>query len=363
MKDQGRDRENAAVGRVVPEASSHSPWESRRRFLGGAAAIALWPGLAAAQHITANTPPQPAAADQDTAALAARTDTDRHLTIAVLINGHGPFDFVVDTGAERSVISESVAAILNLPSDVGVTIQGIAKAIRVNSVRADTVSFGPFVRNDVLLPILPQSTLAADGYLGLDVINGTRVTFDFKHGQLRIEQPKTLLAPETKALGTESPGTSSLETRVRARGKAGRLEIMDCMVDSVAAVAFVDTGAEVSVGNRLLLEALQQRRRRDPVFAEATLTGVTGGELEADVVRTTRIKVQDLNFTSGTLDIADVPDFDAWNVKFRPGLLIGMDYLRQFAEVTVDYRAKEIRFELSLAPPRPLPGVEIRAQA
>ncbi len=48
-----------------------------------------------------------------------------------------------------------------------------------------------------------------------------------------------------------------------------------------------------------------------------------------------------------------------WKLRLRPALLIGMDYLRQFAAVTIDYRSKEIRFELSLAPPSPRPGVEI----
>ncbi|WP_157138895.1 hypothetical protein [Asticcacaulis biprosthecium] len=45
--------------------------------------------------------------------------------------------------------------------------------------------------------------------------------------------------------------------------------------------------------------------------------------------------------------------------KYRPSLLIGMDYLRQFASVTLDYRARDIRFELSAAPPNPKPDVII----
>ncbi len=333
----------------MSEVPDSRPRESRRYFLGGAAALAgVWPVTAVAQHITADTPPPPAV-DQDSASIAARNDAASHLTIDVHINGQGPFRFVVDTGAERSVISDIVAANLKLPVGESVTIQGIAKTMVVGSLHADTVSFGPFVRNGVLLPVLPRSTLAADGYLGLDVIDGTRVTFDFKNHALRIEQPKPLLRP----------GDPSLETRIRAKGKAGRLQIVDCMVDSVPAAAFVDTGAELSVGNAVLFDALRARRRRDTTIGTATLTGVTGGEIQAAVVPVTRIKLEDLSFTDGTLAIADVPDFDNWNLKYRPALLIGMDYLRQFASVSVDYRAKEIYFELSLAPPNPRPGVEI----
>ena len=56
------------------------------------------------------------------AALAARVDAASHLTLNVTINGQGPFRFVVDTGAERSVIADNVAAALQLPSGPSVTV-------------------------------------------------------------------------------------------------------------------------------------------------------------------------------------------------------------------------------------------------
>ena len=40
---------------------------------------------------------------------------------------------------------------------------------------------------------------------------------------------------------------------------------------------------------------------------------------------------------------------------------VGMNFLRQFAAVTIDYRQKSIRFELSEAPPLPNPGVRINS--
>jgi predicted aspartyl protease len=310
----------------------------------------LWPVAASAQHITANTPQTPVAG-QDSASIAARTDAAEHLTVPVLINGHGPFNMVVDTGAERSVISDTLAAALNLPREQNVIVQGIIKAMTVGTVRAETLSFGPFKRDNVLLPVLPQATLAADGYLGLDVINGTRVTFDFKARAVRIDQPHGYLPPDNP----------ELETRVSARGKAGRLQIVDCLVDSVASVAFIDTGAEVSVGNGALLDALKSRRKVGLEVGGVTLTGVTGGEMQGDLISVGRIRLEELSFTDGILAIADVPDFATWDLQFRPAVLIGMNYLRQFASVSVDYRAKLIRFELSLAPPNPRPGVVLRA--
>jgi hypothetical protein len=216
---------------------------------------------------------------------------------------------------------------------------------------AGTVEFGPFRRSNVLMPVLPRALLAADGYLGLDVIDGTRVTFDFARSILRID---------AESLLDESP--SGVGARVRLTGSKGYLRVADCLVDSVPANAFIDTGAEVSVGNVSLLTALRQRNKYLVESGAMVLTGVTGGEIRADVIPVDRIRLQGIAFTHGALAISDVPDFRAWRLAIRPALLIGMDYLRQFARVSIDYRAKRLQFELSEAPPRPAPGIELTAR-
>lgn len=339
----------------MPKPLDISLSRSRRHFLTAAGAAGLWPAVASAQHITANpTPPSGQdSASGETPSLAARTDSASHLTVPVLINGKGPFNFVVDTGAERSVIADSLAETLGLPQAHNVTVQGIINLVTVTSVHADVVSFGPFVRKNLLLPVLPRATLAADGFLGLDVIDGSRVTFDFKGHAVRIDQPRYYMAPD-------NPATT---TRLNAEGRAGRLQIVDCVVDNVSCAAFIDTGAEVSVGNTALLERLKAQRKVAFDDRSIMLTGVTGGEMLGQVVPVSRIRLQDLSFTDGVLAIADVPDFDAWKLHTQPAVLIGMNYLRQFTSVSVDYRAKEIRFELSQVPPNPRPGVELHAIA
>ena len=331
---------------------------SRRTFAAGTLALTasvLPGGPGWTQTITANASLQKPDADQDTASLdsaslAARTDANSHLTIEVMINGKGPYHFVIDTGAERSVIADNVATTLGLPKSNTVTINGISNRITVPTVRVGNLSFGPFERTDLSLPILPRQYLYADGYLGLDAINGTRVTFDFQNRALHVEQPK---APVHQI----DPDNET--ARVRAKGTDGRLRVTDCLVDSVAATAFIDTGAEVSVGNGTLLYNLKARNKHLTTLGTMTLTGVTGGEVTGDIIPVERIRLQGLAFTNGSLVIADVPDFSMWKLRLRAALLIGMDYLRQFASVTIDFRNKEIRFELSLAPPRPTPGVEI----
>ncbi|MGN6208484.1 aspartyl protease family protein [Asticcacaulis sp.] len=326
---------------------------SRRPLIGGVAA-ALGLCIAhrtGAQQVT-SPPKDTLPEDHDAATLTARTDDADHLSIEVMINGRGPYHFVVDTGAESSVVADNVALALGLPPGASVVVDGFSRRIPARTVQVESLIFGPFQRKSLTLPVLPRQYLLADGYLGLDVISESRVTFDFAGKTLKIEQPRKR-GEDHRA----RPGTS---TRLWASGSSGRLRVSDCLVDDVRATAFIDTGAQVSVGNRALKAALALRgglQNLGPLI----LNGVTGGEILSEVIPVSLIKLEDLSFTDSRLAIADVPSFDSWNVHNRPGLLIGMNFLRQFAAVTIDYRQKSIRFELTEAPPLPSPGVRINS--
>ncbi|HWU50387.1 MAG TPA: retropepsin-like aspartic protease [Asticcacaulis sp.] len=325
---------------------------TRRVFAGAGLGLLGWPllGPALAQtaaQTAAQTETQTDAQDKDDAAsLAARVDTANHLKVEARINGEGPFSFVVDTGAERSVIADNVAATLGLPAGPMVTVDGISSRIQAPSVRVERLEFGPFTRRRLNLPVLSRANLLADGYLGLDAIDDAQVTFDFAHRLVRIDDSSQYAVMRGDA-------------RVRAEGRRGHLRIGDSRVDSVAATAFIDTGAEVSVGNPALYAALKSRNPALVELGALMLSGVTGGQLPGVVIPVKRILVQDILFSDGTLVIADPPDFTTWKLDNHPALLIGLDYLRQFASVTIDYRNQEMRFNLADITPRPTPTVSI----
>jgi hypothetical protein len=197
---------------------------------------------------------------------------------------------------------------------------------------------GAVSRSNLEVPTLPRLLLEADGYLGLDVLDGCRVMFDFKKQTLQVGSPQSKL----RSL-LSWPGA----LRVRSTGRSGHLRVIRCIVDDVPATAFIDTGAEISAGNRPLFEALLTSH---PDFLQAgvvPLTDVTGAAITGHVVTTGLIRVNALRFSAGSLVIADLPVFDVWGLNKAPALLIGMNYLRQFARVSVDYPLNEIQFELT----------------
>ena len=309
---------------------------SRRGFMGyGAASVACAPQLAKAQTLT--TPP-PGAPPDDAEKIAAQSDLAKHLTIPVMIGNQGPFRFVVDTGADRSVIADDVAIRLGLIRGNAVTVQGVVRSLETQYVAVADVTIGKSRRVNLKMPVLPRKYLYADGYLGLDAVDGYRVTLDFESGELGLGPPKRRFMYRTRR---------SNEALVPVSGTMGHLRSLNCRVDGISTTCFLDTGAEVSLGNSRLLEALEADNPGYQILGKLPITGITGGSIVAKVIHVNKIKLHAVNFTDCNLAIADMDVFEVWGLNDEPALLIGMNFLRQFAKVSIDYGAKEIRFDLA----------------
>jgi predicted aspartyl protease len=353
---QVRSWREQVVDRKVTVASSASwrPWPSllgvsRRQFVGcGMSSLALapmtgWPQCAPQDRSVGQTPAIPTP-EQAVDRMAATTDADQHLTVEVRIDGAGPFEFVVDTGADRTVISEEVAASLGLQRGPQVKLNGIVRSLATDTALIANFSLGSVVRKNLELPVLPRSLLQADGYLGLDTLDGLRVTFDFRNHALEIDRAHSRFASSSSPSAYK---VGSNDARVLAEGSSGHLRTVDCRAGDVPAAAFIDSGAEVSIGNTVLLDAMLARHATRLDLATVQVSGITGGQIAGRLALIDKIRLQRLEFTNCPLVIVDLQVFDIWGLSNKPALLIGMNYLRQFASVAIDYRLKEIRFDLA----------------
>jgi predicted aspartyl protease len=312
---------------------------SRRQLIGySAAAASLLPASAAMAEAPASKPPDAVDAAQVQDKVATGKDIAHHMTVDVMINDQGPFRFVVDTGADRTVLADDVAVTLGLVRGRNVLVQGILRSMMSQTVPIRSFAVGKLVREDLTTPVLPRALLLADGYLGLDVIDGTRVSFDFKNQDLEVLEPHSEMGSEM---------VRPYETLVPVSGRMGHLRSVDCAVQGVMATAFVDTGAEVSVANPNLYKQLIDSGEVSMIAGTIPITGVTGGVMQGDVAAVNKIRLKDLHFADCTLVIADLQIFDIWGLSDQPALLIGMNYLRQFSRVTIDYGLKELRFDFA----------------
>jgi predicted aspartyl protease len=327
-----------------------APW-SRRRFVAqGLLAVAAAPALARAfiapvVGIPSNPAGQGAAAapagSTGSGAVRSAGASDDRLTTAVFLNGRGPYHFLVDTGAERTLLAAEIAAQLALPQGRKVIVEGIIRGKPARLVAIDRLEMGGLVCRHLEVPVLPRAMLEVDGYLGLDVLDRHRVIFDFRAGTLTVTQPQGFFA----ALWSRGD-----EAVVRTLGSSGRLRATGCLVDGVHAAAFIDTGAEMSVCNPALYAALQRRApARQVIAGRVGLYGVTGGSMIGLVTNVDEIRLGELQLTYWNLAVAPLEVFEVWGLARQPALLFGMDSLRRFARVSIDYQRKELRFEVATA--------------
>ncbi|MEI9888770.1 MAG: retroviral-like aspartic protease family protein [Rhizomicrobium sp.] len=311
---------------------------SRRRLVGaGAAALACMPGVAHALTGTRIAPPAPPELPESVEHIQGGVDRQNRMTVETFINGKGPYRFIVDTGADTSVLCEDVAAALGLPATEDVIVQGIARALPAPAVRIDELRVGRVSSGGLAMPLLPRGLLGADGFLGLDMIDQQAVTFDFQNHRLTV-------APSTHS---EHAVYFFDEALVRVNGSRGRLTAVNTAVDGVRASAFIDSGAEISIGNSHLFDELARNGSRYVGSDVIHVLGVTGGTVQGRIVAVERIKLGPISFRNSVLVISDLPVFDMWGLGNRPALFIGMNFLRQTSAVTIDYGRKEFRFKLA----------------
>ena len=271
-------------------------------------------------------------------AVPSQNSASGRLTTEVFINSVGPFHFMIDTGAERTVVAADIAARLRLPMGPRALLEGIVRSLPTQTVRIQQLRLGSLETLGLDVPTLPRPMMIADGILGLDVLNGRRVIFDFATRTLTVTGSQGFLAALWSAFD---------EVRVPTLGESGRLRATDCRIDGVHAAAFVDTGAAFTVSNEALFAACQKQQPTLPIIGLVSLSGVTGGTATGRVTVIDRLQLGELILTNTPVVIANLAIFRLWGLSHQPALLIGMNCLRAFKWVSIDYGRKVLNFKFA----------------
>ena len=262
--------------------------------------------------------------------LAIKTDQHDRMTVQVRIAEKGPFHFLIDTGAENTVLSTALASRLALKSEHKAHLVGVAGTQEVDTVIIDQIDLGQRSFYSLLAPLLPGDDIGAEGILGLDSLQGQRVQIDFRKNLIAVD--------DAKALG----GNRGYEIVVTARRKSGQLIMTDAVVDGIRVNVVIDTGAEYSIGNRSLQSALAKKHGGGTMV----LRSVTGQEITADLGVASNLKINDMNFGNVVIAYADAPPFKALGLADKPALFLGMRDMRALDRIAIDFSTRRIYFDL-----------------
>jgi len=262
-------------------------------------------------------------------------DSGQRMTVEVSIGGRGPYRFIVDTGAERTVISSELARTLGLGSGGDVTLASVSQISRVPSVMIPELEIGRRTIADIQAPALAERNIGAHGMLGVDSLRLQRVVFDFTRRELTLSSSH--IDDDRFAPG---------EIVVRGRTRLGRLLLTNAFLDGQRITVIVDTGSQITIGNAALRRRLERARRLRNVRV-LSLTGVTGDLVSADYTVAQRLQVGGVHINDFPIAFSEVRLFELLDLGNRPAILLGMDALRLFDRVSIDFANRRVR----LAPP------------
>jgi predicted aspartyl protease len=254
------------------------------------------------------------------------------MTVDVKVNGAGPYRFVVDSGADTSVVGQGIASALGLPATEPVLLNGITGSAMVARVKVDALQVGTQTVTDLEVPALAERYLGAQGMIGLDALVEQRLVMDFEKRTITIDDAR------------RAPPRYANEIVVTARRRRGQLILTQARANGHSVDAVIDTGSEVTIGNMALRDALM--RRGSGALTTTVITGVTGVDAVVQLAVVPQLKLGPIVLQNVPIAFADVPPFAVFGLSDRPALLLGTDLMANFRKVSLDFRARKVRFQL-----------------
>jgi predicted aspartyl protease len=316
---------------------------ARRSLIGGVLGLALtgksW--AQAAQLSQKATVPQPAQAeDAPIELLDAWVDAYGRPTAKVQINGMGPFNFMVDTGSNTTVIAERIVERVGATPLGSVMVHGTTGSAEMPLVELKELSTGAASIESIRVAVLRNAQMPRDhGILGADVFVGRRLTFDILNRKVSVEPARTDWRTRSRSwTRTRTVSSDALLTDLRVRN--GMLAEIDGYVGKIRAKMMLDTGAQTCLINPRLASRLLRSSPSLRRVNRVVVTGVTGHKLIGDYLELPEIRMGTINVRDAGAVIVDASVFKVWDMEEDSALIVGVDMLSRLSSFAIDYGAK-----------------------
>jgi predicted aspartyl protease len=263
-------------------------------------------------------------------------DAQPLILLPVQVNGDGPFEFILDTGAGTSLLSSDLAKKLKIKIISTKEGQSAGGKISVSLAKVDSLAVGQAKLDDVDVGIVDLTHIGntigtkIDGDIGYNFLKHFRITIDYHDCEIRLDEPRRI-----QRLGR----SSKAEVPMRLASLAKPLLLVDVHANGDGPFQFaIDTGTSTTA---IAPELAQQLGLKSSPVGPLTTGGaqvnVTAGTLESFKVG--RAGVDDL--------VVVVADFFATlsqAVGAKLDGIVGYNFLRNF-RVVMDYPSEKFRLE------------------
>ena len=263
-----------------------------------------------------------------------KTEPDDRMTVPVKLSGNGPYRFLVDTGADRTAVSRQIVAALKLPSAGEAELHSVAGATSVGTAKVGELEFTHPPEQSIEAAVLDRANMGADGIVGVDVLRSQRVQFDF-------EKQIMSIVPSNMPDSAYERGSIV----VRAKRKNGRLIVTDADANGESLTVVLDTGSQVSIGNQALRHRLLGDNLVD-IDKSVELESVTGAKIYGDYMFIKELSIGGIGLTNLAVVFTDAHTFKQLGLDRKPALLLGMNAIRAFKKVSIDFANRKFRVVL-----------------
>jgi predicted aspartyl protease len=251
------------------------------------------------------------------------------ILLPVEVNGEGPFEFILDTGAGTSLLSSELGQKLGIKVIGSKEGQSAGGAVSVSLAKVDSLAVGSTKLDDVDVGLVDLShvgrTVGAkiDGDLGYNFLKYFRITLDYRRSEIRFDDPRRFeLAGQSTAL---------TEVAMRLASPAKPLILVDVYANGRGPFQFaIDTGTSTTA---ITPELAQQLGVASSPIGAATTGGaqvdVTAGVLQS-------LQVGGARINNSTVVVADFFAMLSAAVGAKLDGIVGYNFLRNY-KVALDY--------------------------
>ncbi len=264
------------------------------------------------------------------------SDATGHVVVPTYVNGKGPYDFILDTGADETGVYSWFAKSAGLPIGSTKLLSGATGDEQTTTAHVATLAVdGHTIKGvdvDVLSPRKDGATLA--GVAGVDLMAHRLAVLDF--------QCKTFALLPVQSAGPDVVGSGA--TLIQAGSiRDGFQMTLPITINGATGTAVLDSGARNTYINRKFAEAAGLHPD-SPSFHDAPVRGVSMTAVPARVGSMGTVKFAGITRHDAEVRVVDLPFLEGAGLAGVPAMDLGVDLLRG-TRLTVDYSAR--RFWLS----------------
>src|SRR5712692_649127 len=250
------------------------------------------------------------------------------ILLPVHVNGRGPFDFILDTGAGTSLLSSELAKQLEAKVIGSKEGQSAGGKVSVSLAKVDSIAVGETKLHDVDVGIVDLAqigkTIGAkiDGDLGYNFLKHFRVTIDYRDCEIRFDDPKRV----------ESFGRSAkTEAPIRLASPAKPLILVDVHANGRGPFQFaIDTGTSTgAISPEFAKQLGVQSSPAGPVTSGGAHVGVTAGKMQS-------FQIGGAKIDNMAVVVADFFAMLSDAIGAKLDGIIGYNFLRNY-KVVIDY--------------------------